>query len=97
MCQTILIDSSLTIVLQAVTNPVNTFYASKRLIGRQFNDPAIAQAKVSYKIVRGPNGDAWLQDSKGKNYSPSEVGAFVLQKMRETAGSLFGSLGLDFV
>jgi len=75
---------------QAVTNPANTFYATKRLIGRQFNDPEISKSKVSYKIVRGPNGDAWVADSKGKTYSPSEIGAFVLQKMKETAESHLG-------
>lgn len=72
---------------QAVTNPLNTFFATKRLIGRTFDEPTTQKyAKmVPYKIVRGPNGDAWCQDSKGKSYSPSEVAAFVLTKMKETA------------
>lgn len=77
---------------QAVTNPLNTFFATKRLIGRTFDDPVTQEyAKtVPYKIARGPNGDAWVQDEKGKLYSPSEVGAFVLNKMKETAESHLG-------
>ncbi|XP_049849262.1 chaperone protein DnaK-like [Schistocerca gregaria] len=74
---------------QAVTNPLNTFFATKRLIGRRYDESTTAKymKMVPYKIVRGPNGDAWVQDSKGKNYSPSEVAAFVLTKMKETAES----------
>jgi molecular chaperone DnaK (HSP70) len=74
---------------QAVTNPTNTFFATKRLIGRRFDDPVTKKdmEMVPYKIVRGPNGDAWLADKSGKEYSPSQIGALVLQKMKETAGA----------
>ncbi|KAJ8959546.1 hypothetical protein NQ314_006283 [Rhamnusium bicolor] len=75
---------------QAVTNSANTFYATKRLIGRRFEDPEVKKRhvrlnNVSYKIVRASNGDAWVQGSDGKMYSPSQIGAFVLVKMKETA------------
>lgn len=72
---------------QAVTNAQNTLFAIKRLIGRRFDDPMVKKemAMVPYKIVRGPNGDAWVE-VKGKQYSPSEVGSFVLTKMKESAG-----------
>ncbi|KAI8997520.1 hsp7-like protein [Pilobolus umbonatus] len=71
---------------QAVVNPQNTVYATKRLIGRQFKDPAVQHdiPSVSYKIVPHSNGDAWVE-SNGKAYSPSQIGAFVLGKMKETA------------
>jgi molecular chaperone DnaK len=76
---------------QAVTNPENTLFAIKRLIGRRFSDPVTEKDKglVSYKIVEGPNGDAWVE-ARGKKYSPSQVSAFILQKMKETAESFFG-------
>eukprot|EP01012_Entosiphon_sulcatum_P054916 TRINITY_DN7617_c0_g1_i1.p1 TRINITY_DN7617_c0_g1~~TRINITY_DN7617_c0_g1_i1.p1 ORF type:complete len:658 (-),score=151.56 TRINITY_DN7617_c0_g1_i1:106-1908(-) len=77
---------------QAVTNPTNTFHATKRLIGRSYDDPETQRAMkmVSYKIVRHSNGDAWLEDTKGKRYSPSQIGAYVLEKMKQTAESHLG-------
>jgi len=76
---------------QAVTNPENTLFAIKRLIGRPFNDPVTKKDKemVPYKIVEGTNGDAWVE-AEGKKYSPSQVSAFILQKMKETAESYLG-------
>ncbi|RZF32973.1 hypothetical protein LSTR_LSTR008686 [Laodelphax striatellus] len=78
---------------QAVTNSANTFYATKRLIGRRFDDAEIKKEMktLSYKIVKASNGDAWVQGSDGKMYSPSQVGAFVLMKMKETADSYLGT------
>nr|CCD11759.1 unnamed protein product [Trypanosoma congolense IL3000] len=77
---------------QAITNPQSTFYAVKRLIGRRFDDEHIQHdiKNVPYKIVRSNNGDAWVQDGNGKQYSPSQVGAFVLEKMKETAENFLG-------
>ena len=71
---------------QGVTNPERTFFAVKRLVGRRYDDPMVAKDKelVPYKIVKAPNGDAWLE-ADGKKYSPSQVSAFILQKMKETA------------
>jgi molecular chaperone DnaK len=76
---------------QAVTNPERTFFAIKRLIGRPFDDPIVKKdmSLVPYKIVRGPNGDAWVEAS-GKKYSPSQISAFILQKMKETAEAYLG-------
>ena len=78
-------------VRQAVMNPEQTFYAVKRLIGRQFDDPIVKKDvdMVPYKIVKGPNGDAWVQ-GRDKAYAPSEVSAMVLQKMKETAERYLG-------
>ena len=76
---------------QAVTNPDNTVFAVKRLIGRRFDDPVTKKdtEMVPYKIARGPNGDAWV-NAGGKDYSPSQISAFTLQKMKETAESYLG-------
>ena len=76
---------------QGVTNPERTFFAIKRLIGRTFDDPMTKKdmGLVPYKIVRAPNGDAWVQ-SGDKQYSPSQIPAFILQKMKETAEAYLG-------
>ncbi len=76
---------------QAVTNPENTVFAVKRLIGRRFDDPMTQKdmGLVPYKIVKGSNGDAWVQ-AGGKDYSPSQISAFILQKMKETAEAYLG-------
>ncbi len=77
---------------QAVTNPERTFFAIKRLIGRSFDDPMTKKdmGLVPYKIVKAPNGDAWV-NSDGKPYSPSQISAFTLQKMKETAEAYLGT------
>ncbi|MBS1018412.1 molecular chaperone DnaK [Gluconobacter cerinus] len=76
---------------QAVTNPTNTLYAVKRLIGRRYDDPTVAKDKgmVPYEIVKGDNGDAWVR-ARGEDYAPSQIAAFVLGKMKETAESYLG-------
>jgi len=84
---------------QAVTNSENTFYATKRLIGRRFDDKDIQKEMklLSYKIVKSSNGDAWVSSSDGKVYSPSQMGAFVLTKMKETAEGYLGTAAKNAV
>jgi molecular chaperone DnaK len=76
---------------QAVTNPTNTLYAVKRLIGRRFEDPTVEKDRglVPFAIVRGDNGDAWVE-ARGEKYAPGQVSAFILGKMKETAESYLG-------
>jgi molecular chaperone DnaK len=76
---------------QAVTNPENTVFAVKRLIGRRYEDPTVEKDKslVPYKIVKAGNGDAWVE-SRGTGYSPSQISAMILQKMKETAEAYLG-------
>ena len=76
---------------QAVTNPEKTIFAVKRLIGRRYDDPTVEKDKklVPYKIVKASNGDAWVE-ADGQTYSPSQVSAFILQKMKETAEAHLG-------
>jgi molecular chaperone DnaK len=77
---------------QSVTNPQNTFYATKRLIGRRFDDAETQRdiKHLSYKVVRAPNGDAWVETTSKQQYSPSQMGAFILIKMKETAEAYLG-------
>jgi molecular chaperone DnaK len=77
---------------QAVTNPDFTFYAIKRLIGRQFDDPTAQKDKAisPFEIVKGPNGDAWVK-GRDKDYAPQEISAFILTKMKETAEAYLGN------
>ena len=76
---------------QSVTNPENTLFAIKRLIGRRYDDPITKEDMklVPYEIVKGDNGDAWVA-ADGEKYSPSQISAFILQKMKETAESYLG-------
>ena len=76
---------------QAVTNAGDTIFAVKRLIGRKFDGPSVQKdiSKVPYNIVKSENGDAWVE-GKGKKYSPSQISAFILQKMKETAEKYLG-------
>src|SRR6202043_4025557 len=77
---------------QAVTNPTNTIFAVKRLIGRRYDDPMVEKDKglVPYKIIKASNGDAWVE-ADGKSYSPSQISAFILTKMKETAEAHLGT------
>ena len=76
---------------QAVTNPENTIFAVKRLIGRNFEDPTVKKdiAAAPFKIINSEKGDAWIE-AKGEKYSPSQISAFILQKMKETAEKYLG-------
>jgi molecular chaperone DnaK len=76
---------------QAITNPENTIFAVKRLIGRRYDDPMVQKAMkvLPYKVVRNDNGDAWVE-IRGKQYSPAEISAFILQKMKQTAEDFLG-------
>ena len=77
---------------QAVTNLENTFYAIKRLIGRRYEDPEVKKEiqRVAFKSVQASNGDAWVQSTDGKLYSPTQICALILTKMKETAESYLG-------
>src|SRR5437868_13438770 len=76
---------------QAITNPENTIFAIKRLIGRRYDDPMVEKHKglVPYRVISGNNGDAWVE-ARGKRYSPSQISAFVLTKMKDTAEAYLG-------
>ena len=76
---------------QAVTNPNDTIFAAKRLIGRTFDDQSVKKdvEKVPFKIIKSDKNDAWIE-AKGKKYSPSQISAFILQKMKETAEKYLG-------
>jgi molecular chaperone DnaK len=83
---------------QAITNPENTIFAVKRLIGRRYDDPLVQKAMkvLPYKVVRNDNGDAWVE-IRGKQYSPAEISAFILQKMKQTAEDFLGEKVIEAV
>jgi molecular chaperone DnaK len=83
---------------QAITNPENTIFAVKRLIGRRADDPMVQKASkvLPYKVVRNDNGDAWVE-IRGKQYSPAEISAFILQKMKQTAEDYLGEKVIEAV
>lgn len=82
---------------QATTNANNTFFATKRLIGRQYSDPEMKNLGVPYKVFAAKNGDAWVKTTDGKEYSPSQIGAFILQNLKEAAEAYLGEEVKDAV
>ncbi|MCA9543801.1 MAG: Hsp70 family protein, partial [Myxococcales bacterium] len=83
---------------QAITNPQHTVFASKRLIGRKYNSPELVsqRERIPYDVVESPNGDAWIR-LRDQDYSPAEVGSFILGKMKQTAEDYLGKEVVDAV